>query len=133
LKGEFMSATKQRQPLARETSLLAQIRVNAEWIELDAAAKAREMFGCEFEQITVDQAWAILRVFGPLMEAKREAIRAARTPISGPHSHECITCGEPVDCYKGNCREVASEHRYCHEGYSASEWVIYHRKLGERY
>lgn len=103
-----MSATKQQQGLAKDTSLLAQIRVNAEWVEQDVSAKAREIFGCEFEQITVEQAWEMLKSLAPLMEAKRVELRAARTPVSGPHAHECITCGEPVDCYRDNCREVVS-------------------------
>lgn len=75
----------------------------------------------------------MLKSLASLMEAKRVEVRAARTPVSGPHSHECITCGEHVDCYRDNCREVVSEHRYCREGMTASEWVNYHRRLGEKY
>lgn len=52
-----MSATKQQQGLAKDTSLITQMRVNTEWAEQDVSAKAREMFGCEFEQFTIQQAW----------------------------------------------------------------------------
>lgn len=127
-----MSATKQAQKSA-SGSLKLQIKINAEWVGKDAQTMAQEMFRCELEQISEEQAGVMLRTLGPLMEAKREQVRAARMPVSGLHSHECITCGQPVNCYHDNCRETVSEHRYCHEGYAAGEWVNYHRRLGERY
>jgi hypothetical protein len=90
---------------------------------------ARVMLGRELDQILEEQGWMILREVGAQADAKREAIYAAITPISGPHSHECITCGLSVHCSRDNCCEVASEHRWCHEGYTQSEWVNYHRRL----
>jgi hypothetical protein len=127
-----MSATKQKQKPA-SGSLRLQIKVNAEWVGKDAQAMARLMFACELETISEQQAMEMLRNLAPLMEAKHAELYAARTPQSGPHSHPCITCGGLVDCRRESCRETASEHSYCHEGMTASEWLTYHRKLEQGY
>jgi hypothetical protein len=124
-----MSAIKSKQRTAKEAGLLGQLRVSGEYADQDAAVTARQMFGCEIEAITEDQGWAMLRAFGAVIDAKREAARAARTPISGPHSHPCFQCGGSVNCYRDECRETVSEHRWCHEAGSYSEWVTYHRRL----
>jgi hypothetical protein len=124
-----MSSTKQQQRTAKEAGLLGQIKYNAEFIGRDANKLAREMFGRELHQITEEQGWSMLREVGALADAKREMIRPEREPISGPHSHECITCGLLVHCSRDDCRELASEHRWCHEGYTKSEWINYHRYI----
>jgi hypothetical protein len=131
-----MSAAKQQQQLAKTTSWLAQLRVNAEYAGCNATELARvaqQRYGKPLDALTVEEAQALAWEYGGICNRKAEAERAARTPISGPHSHECITCGRPVDCFRDECREVASERRYCHEGYGPGEWVTYHRKLGEKY
>jgi hypothetical protein len=124
-----MSATKQQQRTAREAGIIGQIKFNAEFIGRDANELASEMFGRELDQISEDQGWTMLRRVGALADAKREAIRVALTPVSGPHSHGCITCGLPVHCHLDNCRELVGEHRWCHEGYTQREWINYHRRL----
>jgi hypothetical protein len=126
-----MSATKLQQQLAIETSWLAQLRVNAEYAECDASALARERFNKPLDALTVAEAQTLAWEYAEISHRKAEAERAARTPINGPHSHPCFQCGEPVRCAHDNCRETSAEHRYCHEGYTASEWVSYHRKHGD--
>jgi hypothetical protein len=126
-----VSATKLQQQLAKETSWLAQLRVNAEYAECDASALAQERFNKPLNALTVAEAQTLAWELNSIIQHKAEARRAARTPVSGPHSHACITCSEPVECYHSNCRETISEHRHCHEGYTASEWVTYHRKHGD--
>jgi hypothetical protein len=117
-----MSAPQQQQRTARQAGLLGQIRVNAEYAGQDATAMAQQMFNCELEQITEAQGWQLIRAIAPLMDAKREKVRAATTPLSGPHSHPCITCDEPVSCHKDDCREVSAEHHHCHQGFTVNEF-----------
>jgi hypothetical protein len=117
-----MSATRQQERTAKQAGLLAQLRASAEYADHNASALAQQMFNRELEQMTEAEAWQMMRALGPLMDAKREQIRAARTPISGPHSHDCITCYEPVNCSRDDCRETMSEHSYCHEGFGRQEF-----------
>jgi hypothetical protein len=117
-----MSAAQQQQRSAKQAGLLGQIRVNAEYAEQDAHTMAQQMFNRELEQITEAQGWQLIWAIAPLMEARREAIRAARMPVSGPHSHPCITCDGPVDCHKDDCREIAGEHHHCHQGFTINEF-----------
>ncbi|MFP5262382.1 MAG: hypothetical protein ACLGJB_10805 [Blastocatellia bacterium] len=128
-----MTATKQQQQLAKGTSWLAQLRVNAEYAECDASALAQERFNKTLDTLTLEEAQTLVWELNGILNHRAEAEKAARVPVSGPHSHECITCGRAVDCFRDECREVTSEHRYCHEGYGPGEWVTYHRKLGEKY
>ena len=117
-----MSAAQQQQRTAKQVGLLSQIKSNAEYAGQDANAMAQEMFNREFEQITEVQGWQLIWAIAPLIEARREAIRAMRVPLSGPHEHPCITCEKPVDCYKDDCREVSAEHHHCHEGFTVNEF-----------
>jgi hypothetical protein len=120
-----MSAAKQQQQLAKTTSWLAQLRGNAEWAGFNVThveQSARERYGKPLDALTVEEAQALAREYGRVCDRKAEAERAARTPISGPHSHECITCGRPVDCFRDECRGEASEHRHCHEGFGVQEF-----------
>ena len=117
-----MSAAQQQERTAKQAGLLSQIRVNAEYAEQDATAMALQMFNRELEQITESQGWQLIRAIAPLMGAKIEAIRAARVPLSGPHSHPCITCYQPVICHEDDCREVSDEHHHCHEGFTVNEF-----------
>jgi hypothetical protein len=117
-----MSAAQQQHRTAKQAGLLGQIRVNAECAGQDEKSLAQQMFNRELEQITEAQGWQLIWAIAPMMEARQEQIRAARTPMSGPHSHPCITCDEPVDCYKDDCREVAGEHHHCHQGFTVNEF-----------
>jgi hypothetical protein len=117
-----MSATQQQQRSAKQAGLLPQIRGNAEYSGQDATAMARQMFNCELEQITEAQGWELIWVIAPMMGEKEKRVRAARTPVSGPHDHPCMTCDGPVDCYKDDCREVSAEHHHCHQGFTVNEF-----------
>jgi hypothetical protein len=117
-----MSATEQQQQLAKGTSWLAQLRVNAEYAECDASALAQERFNKPLDTLTVAEAQTLVWELNAILLQKAEARKAARIPISGPHCHDCITCYEPVKCHKDNCRETISEHRHCHEGFGVQEF-----------
>jgi hypothetical protein len=117
-----MSAAQQQQRTAKQAGLLGQIRVNAEYAGQDVNAMARKMFNRELEQITEAQGWQLIWAIAPMLEARREAIRATRAPMSGPHSHTCITCELPVNCHKDDCREVSGEHHHCHQGFTVNEF-----------
>jgi hypothetical protein len=117
-----MSAAQQQQRSAKQAGLLGQIRVNAEYVEQDATAMSQQMFNRNLEQITEAQGCELIWAIAPLLKARREQIRAARTPMSGPHDHPCITCDEPVDCHKDDCREVSGEHHHCHQGFTVKEF-----------
>jgi hypothetical protein len=117
-----MSTARQQERTAKQAGLLAQIRANAEYADQDASALARQMFRRELDEVTESEGWQMMRALAPLMEAKREEVRAARTPLSGPHDHPCLTCELPVSCHKDDCREVAAEHHHCHEGFTVNEF-----------
>jgi hypothetical protein len=120
-----MSAAKQQQQLAKTTSWLAQLRVNAEYAGCNAtelAQVAQERYGKPLDALTVEEAQTLAWEYGGICNRKAEAARAARTPMSGPHFHDCLSCGGPVDCYHDDCRETISEHRHCHEGFGVQEF-----------
>ena len=117
-----MSATQQQQRTAKQAGLLPQIRVNAEFAQQDASEMSQQMFNRELEQITEAQGWQLIWAIAPVMKARHKAIRAMREPLSGPHSHPCITCEQPVHCHKDDCREVAGEHHHCHQGFTVNEF-----------
>ncbi|HVG20843.1 MAG TPA: hypothetical protein VNI02_17480 [Blastocatellia bacterium] len=117
-----MSAAQQQERTAKQAGLLGQIRVNAEFAGQDARDMVQRMFNRDLEQITEAQGWGLIRAIAPMLEAKREAIRAARAPLSGPHSHPCITCEMPVSCHRDDCREAAGEHHHCHQGFTVNEF-----------
>jgi hypothetical protein len=126
-----MSATATQERLAKTTSWLAQLKGNAVWAGCtveDAQRAAIEKYGKPLIELTVTEARDIAWDFAEIGRQKAEAERAARTPQNGPHSHPCFQCDGPVDCSRKDCRETVAEHRYCHEGYTASEWSTYHRK-----
>jgi hypothetical protein len=112
-----MSATKQQQQLAKGTSWLAQLRANAGYAGFTAtelAQAAQERYGKPPDELTVEEAQTLAWDYSDICHRKAEAARAARTPVSGPHSHACITCCDPVKCSRDDCRETVSEHRHCH-------------------
>ena len=122
---ETMSATKQQQQLAKTTSWLAQLKGNAEWAGFNLAhveQLARERYGKPLDELTVTEAQTLAWEYADIGRRKAEAEGAARTPVNGPHSHDCFTCYEPVKCHRDNCRETISEHRHCHEGFGVQEF-----------
>jgi hypothetical protein len=122
---ETMSAAKLQQQLAKTTSWLAQLKGNAEWAGFNVAhveQLARERYGKPLDELTVTEAQTLAWEYADIGRRKAEANRAARTPISGPRTHDCITCYEPVKCHKDNCRETMSEHHHCHEGFGRQEY-----------
>ena len=131
-----MSATAKatQERLAKTTSWLAQLRGNAEWAGFTAehtAQKAQERYGKQLDELTVSEAQTLAWEYSDISQQKAEAARAALTPLNGLHSHSCFQCAGPVTCSRTDCRETVSEHRYCHEGYSKSEWVNYYRRNGD--
>jgi hypothetical protein len=105
-----MSATKLAQKPAGG-SLKLQIKVNAECVGKDTQAMSREILEYKLEQISKGQAGEMLKVLGPLMDAKRKEVMAAREPMSDSHSHEYIMCGQSIRCYLDGGLEVGTEHR----------------------
>jgi hypothetical protein len=79
-------------------SLCAQIRVNEKWagrtVE-DAEARAQVMFNCPIDELTTEQAYAVLRA------------QVAEQPEQEPHDSYCMTCDRPsslrqcMDCREG--------------------------------
>jgi len=129
-----MSATAPQERLAKITSWLAQLKGNAEWAGFtaeDAAQKAQERYGKPLDELTVTEAQTLAWEYSDISKLKAEAARAALTPQNGLHSHPCFQCDGLVSCNRPDCRETVSEHRRCHEGYTASEWANYHRKDGD--
>ena len=117
-----MSATKQQQQLAKGTSWLAQLRVNAEYAGCDASTLVQDRLSKPLDTLTLAEAQTLVWELNGILQQKDEAKKAARTPVNGPHSHDCISCYEPVKCHRDNCRETMSEHRHCHEGYGRQEF-----------
>jgi hypothetical protein len=120
-----MSAAKQQQQLAKTTSWLAQLRSDAEWAGFNVThveQSSRERYDKSLDALTVGEAQTLAWEYADIGRRKAEAERAARTPMSGPHTHDCISCYEPVKCHRDNCREMMSEHRHCHEGFGVQEF-----------
>ena len=129
-----MSAAATQQRLAKTTSWLAQLKGNAEnsgFTATDVAQTSQERYGKPLDELTVTEAQTLAWEYSDISQQKAEAARAARTPQNGAHSHPCFQCDGPVPCNRSDCRETEAEHRYCHEGYTAGEWVNYHRKYGD--
>lgn len=127
-----MSATKQQERLAKETSWLAQLRGNAQWAGFSLehlAATASERYGKPLQQLTVTEAETLAWEYAELGREKRKIERAARTPINGRHSHPCFDCGSSVSCGKKDCRDTVSECRMCHEGIGGNIIELQKRKL----
>jgi hypothetical protein len=86
------TATAQRQQKAKESltgrSLLAQIKCNVEWdgctLE-DAEAISKALNGCALEEITIEQAYAMLR----------EIHRTSKPVEVEPHDGYCMSCDRP--------------------------------------
>lgn len=120
-----MSATKQQQQLAKATSWLAQLKGNAEWAGFNVTQveqSARERYSKSLDALTVEEAQTLAWEYADIGRQKAEVEREARTSLSGLHSHPCITCDEPVNCHKDDCREVAGEHHHCHQGFTVNEF-----------
>ena len=117
-----MSATKQQQQLAKGTSWLAQLRVNAEYAGCDASLLAQDRLNKTLDTLTLAEAQTLVWELNGILQQKAEEKEAGRTPVNGPHCHDCISCYEPVKCHKDNCREAMSEHRHCHEGFGVQEF-----------
>ena len=101
------TATAKEQTKAKDTqrgqSTLAQIKGNIEWdgrTIADAEAISMSINGCALEDVTIEQANAMLR----------EIHRTSKPVEIEPHDGYCMTCGKASslrECM--NCREGHSE------------------------
>jgi hypothetical protein len=94
-----MSATKQQQQLAKGTSWLAQLKVNAEYAGCDAGVLAQDRFNKTLDTLTLAEAQTLVWELNGILQQKAKGKKAARTPVNGLHSHGCISCYEPVKCH----------------------------------
>jgi hypothetical protein len=95
-------------------SLLAQIKVNAEWVGQtikDAEPLSMRLHNCPIESLTVEQAYHVLKAQADQREPQAE------------HDGYCISCGRP-----SSLRECLS----CHEGLTRSELEYRGRKAALR-
>jgi hypothetical protein len=93
------TATAQAQQRA-SASLLAQVKTNIKWdgrtLE-DAEAISMAVNGCALEEVTTEQAYAVLR----------EIARTSKPVEAEPHDGYCMTCERPsslrqcMDCREG--------------------------------
>ena len=102
----MQTATAKAQTKAKDSltgrSLLAQIKCNVEWdgrtLE-DAEAICSMLHGCALEDVTIEQANAMLR----------EIHRTSKPVEVQPHDGYCMTCERPsslrqcMDCREGRC------------------------------
>ena len=91
------TATAKTETKASE-SLRAQIRVNETWqgrtVE-DAEARSQAMFNCSIDELTTEQAYAVMRA------------QVAEQPAEDEHDGYCLSCNRPsslrqcMDCREG--------------------------------
>jgi hypothetical protein len=110
----MITATVQAETKAKDTltgrSLLAQIKGNIEWdgrTIADAEAICSTLHGCALEDVTIEQAYAMLR----------EIARTSKPEEVQPHDGYCMTCEKPsslrqcMDCREGRCEGYRPRHQ----------------------
>lgn len=111
-----MSATATQQRLAKTTSWLAQLRVNAQYAGFTAAEvaqTAQERYGKPMDELTVTEAETLAWEY---IDICRQKAAARRAQPSSEHRHYCASCSRPFHCKCNFLEEENAECSACHEG-----------------
>ena len=110
-------------PINSEVSTrdIQELKDYSEQEDFDLETECRSLYGIPVEWITREQNSALLH------QAVKH--RNKRLEASGFHHHRCVECGEVSGCLTKDCKKSdETECRICHEGVSAHQWTMYHRK-----
>ena len=100
---------------------IQELKDYSEQEQFNLESECRTQYGIPVEWITREQQSALL------LQAVR--FRRTRLEASGFHHHRCVECGEVSGCLTKDCKKTEeTECRICHEGVSAHQWTMYHRK-----
>jgi hypothetical protein len=91
----------------------------AEQEKFDLESQCRTLYGIPVEWVSRDQRSAL---FSQVMNHRAERLAATY------HYHRCGECKEVSACTDKDCKKTEIECRICHEGMSAHQWTMYHRK-----